>query len=442
MPLKQYTDLYRSAFADIDAHSAMPLNALRPAALSALDRATLPRQGADNYENCDLAAMLAPDYGINIADLPLEMTPGSPFSCDVPVAAAKPVLNVNDHIVMPEGMPPLPKGVLFGSLRTIAREHPELVARYYGTLADMQNPVVALDSLLVRDGLMLYVPDGVRLEQPLQMVSLLDAVAPIMAVRRILVIIGKDARAQLLVCDHTRNENVNLLSLQTVEIFVGDNAGFDLYDLEESSELTRRISSLYACQGAGSRLVIDGMTLFNGVTRNEYHCRFDGEHAELRLYGMAIEDRQRSISTYSRIEHRVPRCHSDELFRMSADQESRGAFTGRIVVSPGAVGTEAYQACRNLQNGDRARIEARPELEIYNDDVKCSHGCAIGQLDPTQMFYMQTRGIPEATARLLLRQAFMADVIDAVGIPSLRDRLRMLVEKRFAGALSACAACR
>lgn len=439
--LKQYIDLYHQVKERIDAHSAPALNALRPQAADILASVTLPKQGADNYENCDLKEMLGPDYGINIDDVNINVKPENTFRCDMPMTGNSPILSLNDRTLIPDNFPVMPEGVLVGSLRSIAREHPGLVEKYYGRLADLGNPVVALDTMLARDGFMLYVPKNVTLENPLQLINILGATQPLMAVRRLLIVLEDNAKAKLLVCDHTQREEVNFLSLQTVELYVGKNAELHYYDLEESSQRTSRISSLYLRQEADSRVVIDGMTLFNGVTRNEYYCDFAGDNADLKLYGMAIEDRQRKVSTYSRINHAVQHCVSNELFKMSADGESRCAFTGRIIVRPGSVKTEAYQACRNLLAADTARIEARPELEIYNDDVKCSHGCAIGQLDETQVFYMRSRGIPEPQARLLLRQAFMADVIDLVDIPGLRDRLHLLVEKRFAGAEAACSNC-
>ncbi len=439
--LKQYIDLYHQVKERIDAHSAPALNALRPQAADILASVTLPKQGADNYENCDLKEMLGPDYGINIDDVNINVKPENTFRCDMPMTGNSPILSLNDRTLIPDNFPEMPEGVLVGSLRSIAREHPGLVEKYYGRLADLGNPVVALDTMLARDGFMLYVPKNVTLENPLQLINILGATQPLMAVRRLLIVLEDNAKAKLLVCDHTQREEVNFLTLQTVELYVGKNAELHYYDLEESSQRTSRISSLYLRQEADSRVMIDGMTLFNGVTRNEYYCDFAGENADLKLYGMAIEDRQRKVSTYSRINHAVPHCISNELFKMSADGESRCAFTGRIIVRPGSVKTEAYQACRNLLAADTARIEARPELEIYNDDVKCSHGCAIGQLDEMQVFYMRSRGIPEPQARLLLRQAFMADVIDLVDIPGLRDRLHLLVEKRFAGAEAACSNC-
>lgn len=436
--LKQYTDLYREVSGDIDAHSAPVLNALRPDACRRLEHAVLPKPGSDNYENCDLQAMLAPDFGINVNDVRSHLRPDRTFRCDVPVTGKSPMVCLNSHVMLPDNMPEMPEGVIVGSLRSAARQHPELVERYYGTAAEMENPMVALNTMLVQDGLFIYIPENVTLEEPLQLVNILAAERPLMAVRRVLIVLERNAHARLLVCDHTQRDNVQLMALQTVEILLGENASFDYYDLEESSRDTGRISVLYLRQKSDSRAVVNGMTLFNGTTRNEYHCTFDGENAELKLLGLCISDRERRLSTYSRIVHAVPHCHSDELFKYSADDNARCSFTGRIVVAPGAVGTVAYQASRNLLASDTATIEARPELEIYNDDVKCSHGCAIGQLDPMQVFYMRTRGIPEEKARLLLRQAFMADVIDHVAIPGLRDRLHLLVEKRFAGAQAAC----
>lgn len=438
--LTQYLDLYRNHRDIIDANSAEPINALRPEAFSILENTTLPKAGSDNYENTDLEAMLAPDYGLNIAKIDIDVNPAASFHCDVPKISGQPFLVINDTF-SGQSVTNLPEGVEAGSLRKFAQENPELFSRYYGKAADLKNPIVALDSLLAQDGLFLRIKKGVKLEKPFQLVNILQNGMPLMAVRRVLIIIEEDAKGSLLVCDHTQNPDLDFLTLETVEIFAQKNASFDFYNLEESTARTSRISSLYLRQQAGSSVVIDGITLYNGTTRNEYFCRFEGEDASLRLLGMAIEDEKRSLSTYSRINHDVKRCKSDELFKYSVDDDARGAFTGRIYVAEGAEKTEAYQSNRNLVGSDTARMESKPELEIYNDDVKCSHGSATGQLDSLQLFYMRTRGLDEPTARLLLKQAFMADIIDGIAVEALRDRLHLLVERRFAGAESACSSC-
>lgn len=440
---KQYIDLYRQASAMVDEHSAAPLNALRAAALDSLEKNPLPKLGSENYEMVDLDAMLAPDFGMNLERVKLDVNPSLTFSCDVPLMTPALFMNINDTFAVTDARAnkPLPEGVECGSLRRFAQENPELIAKYYGSVADINNPITALNTLFAQDGFYLRVKRGVHVEQPLQLVNILANEMPLMAVRRVLIIIEDNASAELVVCDHTQQENVQFLSLQTAELLIGKNADFKYYDLEESTRSTSRLSTLYLLQQADSRVTIASLTLFNGNTRNEFFCRFRGENADLKLYGLGIEDENRAVSVYSRIDHDVPHCHSNELFKYTVDDESRGSFTGMIYVAPGAVGTEAYQANRNLVGSEKAKIHTKPQLEIYNDDVKCSHGAAIGQLDEMQLFYLRTRGLSLETARLLLRQAFMDDVIRAVEIPALQDRLHMLVERRYAGADAACSSC-
>lgn len=439
--LKQYLDLFAEHREVIDGNGAPVLNALRPEAQRVLEAMELPREGSDNYENCDLEAMLAPDYGLNLAKIDIDVNPAATFRCAVPLISQTPFMILNDTFVAAENADKLPEGVEVGSLRQFALKNPELVGKYYGKTADPANPIVALDTLFAQDGLFLHVKKGVRVDKPIQLVNILQNGVPLMAVRRLLIVIDEDAEAKLLVCDHTQNPDERFLALETVEIVAGENSRFDYYSLEESTEKTSRLSALYLRQEGGSEVSIDGLTLFNGTTRNEYHTIFGGENATLHLYGMGIEDASRRISTYSRIEHRAPRCTSNELFKFTLDDEARGSFTGRIYVAPGAEKTEAYQSNRNLVGSNESRMISRPELEIYNDDVKCSHGAATGQLDELQMFYMRTRGLDEATARLLLKQAFMADIIDRIRVESLRDRLRIMTERRFAGEKTACHGC-
>lgn len=439
--LTQYIDLYDANRQLIDAGGANPLNNLRPEARKLLEHIVLPKPNSPGYENTDLPAMLAPDYGINLANIDIDINPAATFRCDVPAITPTPLLMLNDKCIAGNTADDLPEGVEAGSLRSFALNHPDEIAQRYGTLADMANPITSLNTLLAQDGFYLRVKRGVKLKKPLQLVSILQNGSPLMAVRRLLIIVEPDAEAKLVVCNHTQNPDVDFLDLETVEIFTEENAMFDYYALEESTLRTGRLSTLYLDQKQNSHVTIEGITLFNGTTRNEYICGLNGEHATLRLLGMGIEDKNRRTSVATCIEHNVPNCKSDELFKFTVDDEAKAAFAGRIYVAPGARGTEAYQSNRNLVGSDTARMESKPELEIYNDDVKCSHGTATGQLDALQLFYMRTRGLDEATARLLLKQAFMADIIDGVRIEALRDRLLHLTEMRYAGKASACSSC-
>ena len=440
--LNQYIDLYRETRDLISRNSAEPMNGLREEALRSLEAVGLPPKGSEDYEHTDLEAMLAPDFGLNLNRVDIAANPALAFRCGVPSLSSALYLCVNDSFAATESAAgALPEGMTVCSLREAAVRMPEVLKKYYGSVADMANPVVSLNSLFAQDGIFIHVARGVRAETPVQIVNILNNGMPLMAVRRMLVVLEEDSEARILLCDHTQNPDLKFLSLQTIEIVAGRHSRLDVYDLEESTPLTSRLSSLWLRQEEGSNVLLDGITLFNGTTRNEYHCVLAEPHSELRLLGMGIEDGARKIETYSHIAHESGHCHADELMKFTVDDDSTASFTGRIYVAPGSVKTEAYQSNRNIVSGDRATVFSKPQLEIYNDDVKCSHGTATGQLDPMQLFYMRTRGLDEATARLLLKQAFMADVIEGVRLPALKDRLHILVERRFAGERSSCSHC-
>ncbi|MBD5244411.1 MAG: Fe-S cluster assembly protein SufD [Barnesiella sp.] len=440
--LDQYIELYLEHRDIVDSHSAPALNRLRHEALEVLERSRLPHKGDEGYERTSVDDMFAPDFGVNISRMPVEADLAATFKCDVPNMSTLLGITLNDTFHPSATLVKrLPEGVIFTSLREAAEKHPELVEHYYGSLAPLTEAAVALNTLLAQDGVMIYVPRGMKLDRPLQLVNIFCSREPVMAVRRVLVVIEEGAEAQILVCDHTQPEAGASLSSQVVEIAVGRNARLDYCDMEESTSATSRHSRMFVRQEADSYLNLNGITLSCGNTRNDYSIDLTAPGCETRLSGMVIGSDRRHADNNSVVRHLAPRCKSNQLFKYVLDDDSTGAFEGSILVAPGAQHTEAYQSNRNILAAPGARMHTRPQLEIYNDDVKCSHGATTGQLDDEALFYMRTRGIPEREARVMLMQAFMTDVIDSVGIEGLRDRLRHLVERRFAGVSATCGDC-
>ena len=481
---QQYIDLYQSHRDTVHRHAPTCMNALRDRALEHLRRVGFPPTTSEYYKYTDMQAAFAPDYGLNLDRRPVDVNTADLFRCNVPNLSATPCFVINDTFYSDGRLEAaLPAGVYVGSIAGFAERHPEQAARYYGQAAHTDHdPIAALNTLFAQDGLVVYVPTGVTLEQPVQLINLFryqNAVCSepdevqgvktegegsvpkymtdpesrrqrsnspvmthprIMANRRILFIAEDGASAKLLVCDHSMGDT-DFLSTEVVEIFAGRDAVVDYYDLEESSIRTRRFSSLFVEQEAGSNVLVNGITLNNGQTRNNYRARINGEGAELTLCGMAIADREQRVDTYSHIAHRVPHCTSNELFKYVLDDRAVGAFAGRILVCEGADKTEAYQTNRNICMTRDARMYSKPQLEIYADDVKCSHGMTTGQLDEQALFYMQSRGIPLSEARMMLSVAFTSDVIERVRLEPLKDRLRTLVERRFRGEPARCAGC-
>ena len=205
--------------------------------------------------------------------------------------------------------------------------------------------------------------------------------------------------------------------------------------------MTSRAASLYVEQSAASRFSSTTVTLTCGNTRNNMTVNLNGEGCITYLGGMAVNSDKRHIDNCTRVNHNAPRCKSDQKFKYVLDDESTGAFEGTILVTGDAPFTQAYQSNRNILASPVAKMHTKPQLLIYNDDVKCSHGATTGQLDNEALFYMRTRGIPEKEARTMLMQAFMSDIIEGVSIEGLRDRLRHLVKMRFHGTDSFCENC-
>ena len=439
---QQYIDLFSQCEALICRHSSEVMNTPRAKAFADFERLGFPTTKQEKYKYTDMAKLFAPDYGLNLNRLDIPVNPYEVFKCDVPNMSTSLYFVVNDAFynkALPKAQ--LPEGVLLGSLKDLSKQHPELVQKYYGKLADTsKDGITAFNTAFAQDGFMLYVPKGVVVEKPIQLVNILRADVNFMVNRRLLVVLEEGAQARLLVCDHAMDD-VNFLSTQVVEVFAAENSVFDLYELEETHTSTVRISNLYVNQEANSNVLLNGMTLHNGTTRNTTEVTLNGRGAEINLCGMAIADKNEHVDNHTFIDHKVSDCVSNELFKYVLDEQSVGAFAGKVLVREGAQHTSSQQTNRNLCATREARMYTQPQLEIYADDVKCSHGATVGQLDEKALFYMRQRGISLKEARLLLMFAFVNEVIDTIRLDALKDRLHLLVEKRFRGELNKCQGC-
>ena len=381
------------------------------------------------------------DYGLNVRRLPFQGEPFSLFRCDIPGLATSNYLVLNDSFYAQVSEPNLPKGVIICSLSEAFKQHAELIKPYLEQM-NISNADMALNTLLAQDGMFIYIPDGVQLEKPIQLVNLMYGKVDMMAVSQNLAIIGENAKAQVLVCDHAYGEEVNYLSNRLTQVFVGKNSTYEHYKLESSSSKTTNISTLQIYQEEGSQVLSNLITLANGKTHNMVEANLNGKGAYLSLNGLGLGQDSEKIENHTFINHNVAGATSNELFKYILDDNSVGDFYGLIKVLKDAQQTQAYQTNRNLCLSKEARMHTRPQLEIYADDVKCNHGATVGQLDENALFYMRARGIDPAEAKMLLMFAFVHDVLDNVRIEPLKDRLQLLIERRLRGDNSHCSGCK
>lgn len=440
---KQYIDLYNQCKGMINKHAPQVLNDLRNKAFDDFCRLGFPSKKVERYKYTDMQKIFEPDYGLNLNRLEIPVNPYDVFKCDVPNLSTSLYFVVNDSFydkMLPKCS--LAEGVVVGSLSKVAAEHPELVAKYYGKIANTgDDAVTALNTMLSQDGLMVYVPKNVKVEKAIQVINILRSDVDLMVNRRVLIVMEQGSEAKFLFCDHAADDR-NFLATQVIEAFVGENAKLDLYCLEETHYKNTRVSNVYIEQQANSVVNHNVITLHNGVTRNRLDLVFKGEGAECFANGCVIADKSQHIDNNTLIDHQVGHCTSHQLYKYVLGDEAVGAFAGRILVRKDAQKTSSNEINQNLCTTKKARMFTQPMLEIYADDVKCSHGSTVGQLNDAAMFYMRQRGISEKEAKLLLEFAFVNEVVDQIQLEPLKERLRYLVEKRFRGELNKCEGCK
>ncbi len=309
------------------------------------------------------------------------------------------------------------------------------LSEYAGTLPHIASvvgdPIAQLATAFEVMPGVIHIPSGVKLALPLELLTTLTASEATLTASRLIIHLEDGAEAEIVSRDRNAG-TAPTMSLQSLEIFLGRGAKLRYTDIEESGALSRRISTLHLHQEAESEAYLNFFSLTGGTTRNNYHCDLQGEGAHLSLGGLVISSGSEHVDNYSYIAHSVPHCTSNELFKYVLQDESYGVFTGKILVAVDAQKTLAYQNNRNLLLSPRARMQAKPQLEIYADDVKCSHGMTTGQLSEDALFYMRQRGIALDEAKRMLSIAFSEDVLQLVEREELRDALRTSVEARFA----------
>lgn len=439
---QQYIDLFEQYREMIDSNSVEGMNLHRDAAFEIFKQIGFPTSQQEEYKYSNLVKAFDADLGLNLKNIPIPVNPYQAFKCDVPNLNTYTYFLINDRYYDKE-LPQerLPDGVFVGSLQQFSLLYPEQFRKYYAEIANSKrNGIVAYNTMFAQDGFVLYVKKNVSVEKPLQLINILRGGVDLNVNRRLLIIAEENAAVKLLVCDHAVDD-VHFVVTQVTELFADNNANVHLYELEENSTKVVRMTNLFSEQQSGSRVATTVLTLHNGYTRNDLHFRLLGEYAEAHVGGLAICDKEQHIDNYAFLDHAKANCVSDELFKTVLNDNATAAFCGKILVEKDAQKTAAYQTNRNLINSDGARMFAKPQLEIYADDVRCTHGLTTGQLDEEMLFYMRSRGIDKEEATMLLLVAFTRDVLDLVSIPTLQDRLISLIDKRFRGELMRCGNC-
>lgn len=284
-----------------------------------------------------------------------------------------------------------------------------------------------LNSAFFSDGTCLHLPDNTEIEQPIHLLFLCEQGTRAAACHiRNLILLGAHTRATVIET-YAGAEDAEYFTNTVTEIVTDPGADLTHYKLQQESLKGYHVGSLRTSLKEDCRLASHSISLGGALVRNNIHSDLDGSGAEMIMNGLYIAGNRQHIDNHTSVHHRVPNTTSMENYRGVLDGRARGVFNGRVVVHEQAQKTDAHQSNANLLLSDNAEVDTKPELEIYADDVKCSHGATIGQLDENMLFYLRSRAIDQQTARSLLTFAFAEDVINRIELQAVRERLELSV---------------
>ncbi|WP_291110100.1 Fe-S cluster assembly protein SufD [Flavobacterium sp. UBA6195] len=305
-----------------------------------------------------------------------------------------------------------------------------VIDTYFNQIASKEESLTSLNTAFSLEGAYINIPKSKVVEKPIEIIYFSTGnEAALMVQPRNLIIVGENAHVQIVERHQSLNSNP-VLTNSVTEIFAQKRAIVDYYKVQNDVQTANLIDNTYIAQKQESRVAVHTFSFGGNITRNNLNFYHQGERIDSTLKGITIIGDKQHVDHYTLVQHATPNCESHQNYKTILHDNSTGVFNGKIFVEKEAQKTDAFQQNNNILIGDKATINAKPQLEIFADDVKCSHGCTIGQLDESAMFYMQQRGIPKKEAKALLMYAFTSEVTNSIKIPELKAKIgRIIADK-------------
>lgn len=320
----------------------------------------------------------------------------------------------------------LPKGVTIQSISDAASN------AHYAKYADVSlDPFAALNTALASGGVFVHVAKGAVVEAPIHILHINGAKEYAMINVRNLIVAEENAQAKIVESFTVAGASAKLFNNALTEIFVAANANVRHYKIQDEKEQGQLVNTTHVCQQKQSVFTTNNFTLSGTLVRNNLTIVLDGEHIESHLNGLYLTKGNQNVDNHTLVDHRKPNCNSNELYKGIIEERSTATFNGKIYVRKDAQKTNAFQSNKNILLSDDGTINTKPQLEIYADDVKCSHGTSTGKLDEDKIFYLRARGLSEASAKKLLMHAFASEVVDGIEIEALKEYVEEKIAERF-----------
>jgi Fe-S cluster assembly protein SufD len=324
-------------------------------------------------------------------------------------------------------------GFVYGSLTQLTNEYKDIIEKYCTRLIDNTDFPATLNVASILSGVFVAVDPGVKTTRPLMIINIIDADTKVLSQQHNLFVFGENSVAEVI------EYNIGVSDASTLtnnlsETIIKSNAQVDFVRVHDKGLLSKHISSDYSRQYSGSSFNCTNIVLRGGLLRQNTELHLAEKHCYSNLYGLVVAGDKQHIDNYTFIDHAMPECQSNELYKSILNDKAVNIFNGRILVRPDAQKTVAFQSNRNVLLNTGAKIYTKPQLEIYADDVKCSHGATVGQLNEDALFYMQSRGINKSIAQSLLMSGFANEILSKIKNPALRKYMLSRIEnEKFTG---------
>lgn len=427
---KQYREQFAAFERSLNGESSSPIHALRRSAMAHFERAGFPTTQDEEWRFTNVATIASRAF--QTTTLPAKVQLTAEELDQLTIAASNRIVFVNGHFAPSLSTIELPTQVRAASLADVRATDRSWLEQHLGrSITGTESAFTALNTSFLQDGFVLHVPAGIEVAEPIMVVYVTDRPGADAATNpRNLIVLEERSAAKVVEYYVSRNA-ASYLTNAVTEIVLGRKSRLEHDKVQVEDLSSYHMSSVHVAQSAESVYLSNSFALGGALVRNELTSLMNDERCECTFNGLSVGNGEQLIDNHTTIDHAKPNCNSWEVYKAVLAGRSRGVFNGKIFVRKDAQKTDAKQTNKTLLLSDEATIDTKPQLEIFADDVKCTHGATVGQLDEEQVFYLRTRGIRESDARDILTFAFADEVVGHISVEALRVKLEEIIHQRL-----------
>lgn len=428
-----FTENFESWQSQLNGSASLPIHQVRKKAIQALNTIGFPGPKNEEYKYTHLERNLRKKFDFTALSAKSQLTAEQIQEFFLPELESNKLVFINgvfsrEHssIISPE------EQLVIKDFKTATRENKAELENYFSKYADFNSDAfIALNTAFAEEGSFIHIPDNQVVELPVSLYFINDTTkGQTYDQPRNLLIAGKNSQSTFVEVYATVGQESHFTNIVS-ELVISENAQLDYYKIQNNSDAAYHVNTTQVWQDRTSRFSAYTFTLNGAMVRNNLHITSDGQGCESHMYGLYLLQGKSHVDNHTSIDHVQPNSESNELYKGIMDDQSHGVFNGKVYVRQAAQKTNAFQSNNNILLTDEATINSKPQLEIWADDVKCSHGCTTGQLDPEALFYLQARGVSKDRARVLLLYAFAAEVVESIKLQPLKSYLEGMISDRL-----------